>query len=155
MRVGGKQGQLGRKNCEYVVGECGWVKSFSCVLVNLMTHKDRSRGGQWCSVCLYRSCTTLPSCRSVRKPTMIVVAVQGPPTCPFPILLVWVAARQVSLCNSLCQIRVTEWKTRSRQRYRPHRRHLTYRTMLTVILTVIVLHTCVSYSQVENTHRND
>ena len=35
---------LSRKNCEYVVGECGWVKSFSCVLVNLMTRKDRSRG---------------------------------------------------------------------------------------------------------------
>ena len=44
-----------------------------------MTRKDRSRGGQWCSVCFYRSCTTLPSRRSVGKPTVIVVAVQGPP----------------------------------------------------------------------------
>ena len=36
---------LGRKNCEYVAGiECGWVKPFSCVLVNLMTRKDRSGG---------------------------------------------------------------------------------------------------------------
>ena len=59
--------------------ECGWVKSFSCVLVNLMTCKDHSRGGQWCSVSFYRLCTTLPSCHSMEKPTMIMVAVQGPP----------------------------------------------------------------------------
>ena len=68
---------LGRKICEYVVGECGWVKLFSCVLVNVMTRKDRSRQGQWCSVCFLCIvlATTLPGCRSVGKPTMVVVAV--------------------------------------------------------------------------------
>ena len=38
-------------SCEYMVTEYGWVKLFSCALVNLMTRKDHSRGGRWCSVC--------------------------------------------------------------------------------------------------------
>ena len=41
---------------EYVVGECGWVKSFSCVLVNLMTRKDRSRGGASGVLCAFIVC---------------------------------------------------------------------------------------------------
>ena len=99
---------LGRKNCEYVVGACGWVKLFLCVLVNSMTHKDCSRGGQWCSVCFYRLCTTLPSCCSMGKPTMIVVAVQGPPQLPIlhivvPCLIMTCHYPQILLLECFCQ----------------------------------------------------
>ena len=49
-----------------------------------MTRKDRSRGASGVLRAFYRSCTTLQVATqlsgSVGKPTMIVVAVQGPPS---------------------------------------------------------------------------
>ena len=44
-------------SCEYVVAEYSWVKLFSCALVNLMTHKDRSRGASGVLCAFYRSCS--------------------------------------------------------------------------------------------------
>ena len=50
---------LGRKNCEYAVAKSGYScqSDIACVLVNLMTGKDRSRGASGVLCAFYRSWT--------------------------------------------------------------------------------------------------
>ena len=52
---------LGRKNCEYAVAKSGYScqSGIACVLVNLMTGKDRSRGASSVLCTFYRSCSTM------------------------------------------------------------------------------------------------
>ena len=52
---------LDRKNCEYAVAKSGHScqSDIACVLVNLMTGKDRSRGASGVLCAFYRSCSTM------------------------------------------------------------------------------------------------